>query len=56
MMGAIDLALTTYREHRASWEALMRNGMAKDLSWNRAAEQYEQIFAWAFMDPPAREW
>ena len=56
MLGAVDLALTTYREHRESWEELIRNGMRQDLSWNRAAEQYEQIFTWAFMDPPVRAW
>ena len=26
--------------------------MAKDFSWNHAAEQYEQIFEWAKIDPP----
>jgi len=54
MLDAVDLALTTYRSHPDSWEALMLSGMSQDLSWNKAAEQYEQIFEWAFMDPPAR--
>lgn len=54
MLGAIDLALTTYRQHHRSWEALMLSGMSKDLSWGRAARQYEQIFQWTLQDPPAR--
>ena len=54
MLGSVDLALETFRNHKKSWAALMRNGMQKDLSWDKAAEQYEQIFEWAMMDPPAR--
>lgn len=30
----------------------MRRGMEKDFSWNKAAEQYEQIFEWAKVDLP----
>lgn len=54
MLGSIDLALGTFRDHKDSWKALMRNGMSKDLSWDAAAEQYEQIFEWAMMDPAHR--
>lgn len=54
MVQALDLALQTYREHPESWQDLMRSGMKQDLSWNRSAEQYEQIFQWAMMDPPVR--
>lgn len=56
MLAALDLALQTYHNHRESWQGLMRSGMNKDLTWDRAAQQYEQIFEWAFMDPPARAW
>lgn len=54
MLQALDLALETYREHPESWQKLMRSGMKQDLSWNRSAQQYEQIFQWAMMDPPVR--
>lgn len=41
------------RWHRKEdWNALIRNGMTSDLSWDRAAKDYEQIFNWAVMDPP----
>jgi starch synthase len=26
--------------------------MTKDFTWDHAAEQYEQIFEWAFIDKP----
>lgn len=54
MLEAVDLALGTYRQHKQSWHQLMLCGMSKDLSWDRAAREYEQIFEWAFLDPPAR--
>ena len=28
--------------------------MTADLSWNRAALEYEQVFQWALMDAPVR--
>jgi hypothetical protein len=54
MMQALDLALQTYKEYPESWQKLMRSGMQQDLSWDRSAQQYEQIFQWAMMDPPVR--
>lgn len=54
MMQALDLALQTYKEHPESWQKLMCSGMQQDLSWDRSAQQYEQIFQWAMMDPPVR--
>ena len=54
MMQALDLALGTYREYPESWQNLMRSGMKQDLSWNKSAQQYEQIFYWAMMDPAVR--
>ena len=54
MMQALDQALTTYHDHTDSWHKLMHNGMTEDFSWTRAAKQYEQIFEWAFVDPPVR--
>eukprot|EP00270_Netrium_digitus_P018450 TRINITY_DN701_c0_g1_i3.p1 TRINITY_DN701_c0_g1~~TRINITY_DN701_c0_g1_i3.p1 ORF type:complete len:724 (+),score=173.08 TRINITY_DN701_c0_g1_i3:71-2242(+) len=52
MMSAIWTGLATYRQHKDSWEGIMKRGMAQDVSWERAALQYEQVFAWALMDPP----
>ena len=37
--------------NKEDWGALIRNGMTSDLSWDRAAQDYEQIFNWALMDP-----
>ncbi len=38
--------------NKGDWGALINNGMTSDLSWDRAAKDYEQIFNWALMDPP----
>ncbi|CAI5976721.1 unnamed protein product, partial [Closterium sp. NIES-65] len=52
MMGALWTAIQTYREHKDSWARVMERGMLQDMSWNKAAEQYEQIFGWAMQDKP----
>ncbi|KAJ4726671.1 Starch synthase, chloroplastic/amyloplastic [Melia azedarach] len=52
MLIALRIATSTYREHKSSWEGLMRRGMEKDYTWENAAKQYEQVFKWAFVDPP----
>ncbi|GKU89083.1 hypothetical protein SLEP1_g3272 [Rubroshorea leprosula] len=52
MLGALRTAMQTYREHKESWEGLMRRGMKRDFTWESAAKQYEQVFEWAFIDPP----
>ncbi|KAJ1419644.1 Starch synthase, catalytic domain [Sesbania bispinosa] len=31
------------REHKKSWEGLQRRGMTQDLSWDNAAQQYEEV-------------
>ena len=54
MLAAVDAALHVRWHQPEAWQAVMRNGMAADLSWNRSALQYEQVFRWALMDPPAR--
>ena len=49
----LHMCLNACRWHnRKDWNALIRNGMTSDLSWDRAAKDYEQIFSWALMDPP----
>nr|AJG44455.1 soluble starch synthase [Lilium davidii var. unicolor] len=52
MLGALWLAIQTYREHKTSWEGLMKRGMSQDFTWNTAASHYEQVIEWAFLDPP----
>lgn len=32
------------RHHQDSFEALQRRGMGQDLSWDNAAQQYEEVF------------
>ena len=39
---AVGNAVYTYRDHHASFEALAKRGMSQDLSWDNAAEQYEE--------------
>jgi len=50
IVAAMDNALTTYREHKESWVALQERAMEQDLSWDRAAKQWEQVFEWAKID------
>ena len=52
VLQTLRTAISTYREHKSSWEGLMKRGMSKDFTWDHAAEQYEQIFQWAFIDRP----
>lgn len=49
---ALRVAVGTYKEHKPSWEGLMKRGMEGNTSWDNAATQYEQVFDWAFIDPP----
>ncbi|KAM0939561.1 putative starch synthase [Dioscorea sansibarensis] len=52
MLAALRTAIKTYREHKSSWQGLMKRGMLKDFSWDSAAAKYEQIMEWALIDPP----
>ncbi|RZC84762.1 hypothetical protein C5167_047547 [Papaver somniferum] len=52
MLGVLRIAMDTYRKHKDSWKGLMKRGMEQDFTWDKAAAQYEQVFKWAFMDPP----
>ncbi|PSS32995.1 Soluble starch synthase [Actinidia chinensis var. chinensis] len=52
LLEALKVAIGTYREHKASWEGLMKRGMERDCTWDNAAVQYEQVFEWAFIDSP----
>ncbi|XP_058095886.1 soluble starch synthase 1, chloroplastic/amyloplastic [Magnolia sinica] len=52
MLVALQVAIQTYREHKSSWEGLMKRGMTREYTWDKAAVQYEQVFEWAFTDLP----
>ncbi|XP_020533429.1 starch synthase 1, chloroplastic/amyloplastic isoform X3 [Jatropha curcas] len=52
MLSALRLAILTYRDHKASWDGIMKRGMQRDYTWENAAIQYEQVFEWAFIDRP----
>ncbi|KAK4279382.1 hypothetical protein QN277_011172 [Acacia crassicarpa] len=43
LIDALGNCLLTYREYKKSWEGLQRRGMAQDLSWDNAAQQYEEV-------------
>lgn len=48
--GALERAIKTYREHPESFKEMQLRGMAQDMSWDVAAESYEQVFFWAKND------
>ncbi|KAG1335011.1 putative soluble starch synthase 1, chloroplastic/amyloplastic [Cocos nucifera] len=39
MLGALRFAIQTFREHKSSWEGLMKRGMSRDFTWDSAAAQ-----------------
>ncbi len=43
LLLTIKQALQAYRD-QTSWQALMRNGMNKDFSWNASAREYGKIY------------
>lgn len=51
-MQALRTAVATYRDHKDSWDGLMKRGMERNSSWDNAAVKYEQVFEWVFLDPP----
>ncbi|CAJ1829859.1 unnamed protein product [Sphenostylis stenocarpa] len=40
---ALGNCLLTYREYKKSWEGLQKRGMTQDLSWDNAAQLYEEV-------------
>ena len=44
LVWALDQALAARRDD-SGWNRLMRNGMAKDFSWERSAREYEAVYA-----------
>ena len=49
MMGAMNSALDTYRHQKDQWKGIQLRAMNQDMSWQRSAAQYEQVFRWAMM-------
>ncbi|PWA74084.1 soluble starch synthase 2-2, chloroplastic/amyloplastic [Artemisia annua] len=44
LIHALGNCLLTYREYRQSWEGIQQRGMTQDLSWDNAAQNYEDVF------------
>jgi starch synthase len=44
LLGAIGRCVAAFRQ-RATWQALQRNGMARDFGWDRAAKEYAMLYA-----------
>ncbi|XP_022861081.1 granule-bound starch synthase 2, chloroplastic/amyloplastic isoform X2 [Olea europaea var. sylvestris] len=43
LINALGNCLLTYRQYKKSWEGLQRRGMTQDLSWDNAAQKYEEV-------------
>lgn len=43
LLGAIDRALAAFQD-QDGWKKLMRNGMAKDYSWQHPAREYVEVY------------
>ncbi|KAI8541656.1 hypothetical protein RHMOL_Rhmol08G0079300 [Rhododendron molle] len=43
LIHALGNCLLTYREYKKSWEGIQRRGMMQDLSWDHAAQNYEEV-------------
>ena len=43
LLSTIHQALAAFKD-RAGWQKLMRNGMAKDFSWNNSAREYVRVY------------
>lgn len=50
MVAAVSSAVKLYREEPDKWRALQLRGMDKDVSWERAAQQYEIVLTEAMVD------
>ncbi|KAJ1258710.1 hypothetical protein BS78_10G096500 [Paspalum vaginatum] len=43
LIEALGHCLDTYRKYRESWRGIQERGMSQDLSWDHAAELYEEV-------------
>lgn len=44
LAGALERALSMYRDQRDTWAALQKRGMAQDFGWTAAARQYLDLY------------
>eukprot|EP00271_Cylindrocystis_brebissonii_P017373 TRINITY_DN4509_c0_g1_i1.p1 TRINITY_DN4509_c0_g1~~TRINITY_DN4509_c0_g1_i1.p1 ORF type:complete len:864 (+),score=115.96 TRINITY_DN4509_c0_g1_i1:105-2594(+) len=44
LIHALGNCMWTYRDFKDSWVGLQKRGMSQDLSWDNAAQQYEDVF------------
>lgn len=50
MVAAVSSAVSLFREDPDKWRALQLRGMEQDVSWERAAQQYELVLTEAMVD------
>jgi starch synthase len=43
LIEALGHCLDTYRKYRESWRRIQERGMSQDLSWDHAAQLYEEV-------------
>ncbi|PRQ53601.1 putative starch synthase [Rosa chinensis] len=43
LIHALGNCIYTYREYKQSWVGIQRRGMMQDLSWDNAAQKYEEV-------------
>jgi starch synthase len=43
LLGAIDRALMAF-QYKEAWKRLMRNGMARNYSWEQPAREYAAVY------------
>ncbi|XP_020586618.1 soluble starch synthase 2-2, chloroplastic/amyloplastic-like [Phalaenopsis equestris] len=43
LINALQNCFKTYRNYKSSWKGLQRRGMMQDLSWDNAAQRYEDV-------------
>src|SRR5688500_12526566 len=46
LVWALDQALRAWQD-RPRWERIQKNGMARDFSWERSADEYVNVYRWA---------
>jgi starch synthase len=44
LLAAVDRAIAAFHD-KANWTQLMRNGMARNYSWQQPAREYAQVYA-----------
>jgi starch synthase len=54
LAAAVERALAAYR-HAATWQALQRNGMARDFGWSASAARYVELYRSLVPESPSRK-